>query len=238
MNSPNTYQGQYAAGDSVVGFLNRVYLWMMGGLGISALSAYYIVSHPYLFQAIMSSGMFTALLIAQFIAVIAFSVLARKQNPTLNTVLYLAYTILSGVTLSVVAMAYTSSSIVLAFIATAVGFFGLSIFGRVTNRDLTGMGRFCIMGLFGMIGVMLLSFFIPSLHSSTMQLTLAVVGVIVFSGLTAYDTQKIKKMYMYQMQSGGSASATQALAISGALTLYLDFINLFLMLLRLGGSRR
>lgn len=238
MNSPVTTQNQYTTDSSVVGFLNRVYLWMIGGLGISALCAYYIASHPYLFQAIMSGGMFTALMIAQLVAVVAFSFLARKQNPALNTILYFVYTALSGVTLSIIAMAYTNASIAMAFIATAIGFFGLSIFGRVTNRDLSGLGRFCIMGLFGIIGVFLLSLFIPSLNSSAVQLTMAVIGVVIFSGLTAYDTQKIKKMYLLQMQSGGSATATQALAVSGALTLYLDFINLFLMLLRLGGSRR
>ena len=237
-SSVSTTQRQVNSNGSVINFLNRVYLWMMGGLGVSALCAYYIVSHPYLYRAIISSNIFLALIIAKFVAVVTFSRMARKQNPVLNTVLYLIYTILSGVVLSVIAMAYTQSSIVMAFISTAIAFFGLSLYGRITQRDLTGIGRFCIMGLFGQIGVMLLSFFIPSLYSNTMQLTLSVIGVIVFSGLTAYDTQKIKKMHQQQLASGASAKEQSALAVTGALTLYLDFINLFFMLLRLGGSRR
>ncbi len=239
MTTPTiTSQRPIASSNSISTFMNRVYLWMMGGLGVSAASAYYIASHPALFKTIVSGGIYMGLIIAQVMAVIVFSFLARKQNPGINTLIYLIYTVLSGVTLSVIAMVYTNQSIAVAFLSTAVGFCGLSFYGRVTKRDLSAIGTFCIMGLFGMIGVMLLSLFIPSLRGDTMQLTLSVIGIIVFSGLTAWDTQKIKNMYVYQMQNGGTTAGASALAVSGALTLYLDFINLFLSLLRLSGSRR
>ncbi|PHQ79025.1 MAG: hypothetical protein COB66_07710 [Coxiella sp. (in: Bacteria)] len=238
MNSPlsQVSQQRTVSNDAINNFMNKVYLWMMVGLGISTASAYYITSHPLLFREIMTSGLYTGLIVAQLVSVFAFAFLQRKQNPTLNMFLYVFYALLSGVTLSVVALVYTSQSITMAFVSTAIAFFGLSVFGRVTKRDLSGIGTFCYMGLFGLIGVSLLSFFIPALRGNTMQLTMSALGVIIFSGLTAWDTQKIKRRYI--AQTAGNESASSALAISGALTLYLDFINLFLSLLRLGGSRR
>ena len=138
-----------------------------------------------------------------------------------------------GVTFSVILLAYTKQSIYNAFAVTAGAFFALSAFGYVTKRDLGPLATFLMMGLFGLMILMLLSFFISGLRSSTAQMVISAVGVIVFSGLTAYDTQKIKTLYLQSMDA--DAATIKKFAINGALNLYLDFINLFLMLLRLFG---
>lgn len=218
-------------------FMSTVYLWMMVGLVISGGVAYYISIHPTIVYSIAKTpGLFFGLIIAQLVAVMVFSFLNRKLTPAMATLLYLIYTVLVGVTFSVILFAYTKQSIYNAFAVTAGAFFALSAFGYITRRDLGPLGTFVTMGLFGVIILMVLSFFIPGLRSSTAQMVISGLGVIVFAGLTAYDTQKIKNMYL---QSAGVTEAQKKkFAINGALNLYLDFINLFLMLLRLFGGRR
>lgn len=217
-------------------FMSKVYLWMMIGLVISALTAFYIFSHPVLFTKIIRTpGVFMGLIIAQLAAVVVLSWLNQRISAALALGLYILYTLLTGTTLSVVLFAYTQQAIFNAFAVTATAFLGLSAFGYITKRDLGPIGTFCMMGLFGMIGMIALSFFIPSLRGNTMQLTISAIGVIVFSGLTAYDTQRIKMSYL-QSSGFSNAQITKA-AINGALMLYLDFINLFLSLLRLFSRR-
>lgn len=232
----------YAASKTTVAhFMSKVYLWMVCGLVLSAATAYYIYSQPTLFKTILTHrGLFFGLIIAQFGAVIVLSWLNQRLNAVMATLIYLLYTVLTGVTLSVVLYAYTQQDITMAFAVTASAFFALSMFGYITKKDLGPLGTFVMMGLFGMIAMMLLSFFIPALRSNTMQMTISAIGVLVFSGLTAYDTQKIKMTYL-QLQNNGATTGSEEskFAINGALNLYLDFINLFLSLLRLfGGSRR
>lgn len=182
-------------------------------------------------------GLFIGLIIAQFAAVMVFSFLNRKLNPAMATLLYLVYTVLVGVTFSIILLAYTKQNIYNAFAVTAGAFFALSAFGYITKRDLGPLGTFVTMGLFGVVILMVLSFFIPGLRSNTAQMVISSLGVIVFAGLTAYDTQKIKNIYLHS--AGANEAQTKKFAINGALSLYLDFINLFLMLLRLfGGGRR
>jgi FtsH-binding integral membrane protein len=237
-NLMNTYQSATTSPKAISAsrFMSKVYLWMMAGLAISAATAFYIFSHPILFNKIIHTpGLFMGLIIAQLAAVVVISWLNQRISATLAMGLYLIYTLLTGTTLSVILFAYTQQAIFNAFAVTAGAFFGLSVFGYVTKRDLGPIGTFCMMGLFGMIAIILLSFFIPSLHSSTMQLTISAIGVLVFSGLTAYDTQRIKMFYLQNNGLEGN-QATKA-AINGALTLYLDFINLFLSLLRLFSRR-
>jgi hypothetical protein len=142
---------------------------------------------------------------------------------------------LTGLTLSSIFLLYTGSSIAQVFGVTAFGFAGLSGFGFVTKRDLGPVGSFCMMGLFGMVGFGLLSIFFPSLMTAGASFVFSIVGIIVFAGLTAYDTQRIKAMNTPGMEGTDAGRKT---AIFGALTLYLDFINLFLSLLRLTGRRR
>lgn len=216
-------------------FMSRVYLWMMGGILISGLTAYYIASNvkmiTYLTQ---NSGIFFGLMIFQLIAVIALSAAVQRMSVAVAATIYALYATLVGITFSVLFLAYSVQSISLAFFTTSFAFAGLSAFGFITKRDLGPVGSFCTMGLFGMIAVMLIGFFIPSLMSNSMQLTISVIGVLVFSGLTAYDTQRIKDL---QFQFASEDQARKG-AIHGALILYLDFINLFISLLRLMGDRR
>ena len=146
--------------------------------------------------------------------------------------LFWAYAGLLGASLSTVLIVYTASSVAQAFFATAAGFASLSLWGYTTKRDLTGWGSFLLVGLVGLVVAMLINAFWPS---GPMGLAISIIGVLIFAGLTAYDTQKIKSMYFVV---GGSGEVSQKTAIMGALQLYLDFINMFLFLLRLFGDRR
>ncbi|HSW71335.1 MAG TPA: Bax inhibitor-1/YccA family protein, partial [Gammaproteobacteria bacterium] len=179
-------------------------------------------------------GVFFGIMIFQLLAVIALSAAVQRMSVALAATIYALYATLVGVTFSVLFLAYSIQSISLAFFTTAFSFAGLSLYGFLTKRDLGPIGSFCIMGLFGMIAVMLLSIFIPSMMNTSLQLTISVIGVLIFSGLTAYDTQKIKAL-QYQFASEEQARKG---AIHGALILYLDFINLFISILRLMGNRR
>lgn len=217
-------------------FMSKVYLWMMIGFSISGLISYEIANTPSMVEMILKNpGVFNVLIIAQLICVFAFSPIARRCNATIAGLLFLIYCLLTGTTLSVIYFAYTQAAITQAFFITAGSFLALSVFGYTTNKDLGFIGTFCYMGLFGLIIVGLLSLFMPSLRSNTIQLTTAAIGVIVFSGLTAFDTQRIKQFY----SSGDGLFQNQnSAAINFALILYLDFINLFLSLLRLLGGKK
>lgn len=234
-NSINTYnqsQRRIQSG-SAAQFMSKVYLWMVLGLALSASVAYYLFSNGEVFNKVIHTPeLFFGLIIAQFAAVIGLTFLNQRLTAMIATLIYIFYTVLTGITLSIILFAYTKQNIFDAFAVTSVAFLGLSVFGYTTKRDLGPIGTFCVMGLLGMIGIILLAFLIPSLHANTMQLTIAAIGVIVFSGLTAYDTQRIKFAYF---QAGGAfiESQQQKAAINGALMLYLDLINLFVSLLRL-----
>lgn len=216
-------------------FMSSVYMWMVAGIGISGATAYYVASTPDLFMAIVQNKfLFYGLIIAQLLAVVALSGFVQRMSVAVASAVYIGYAVLVGLTFSVLLQIYTAESISSAFFVTAFSFAGLSVFGYTTKRDLGPIGSFCMMGLFGMIGIMLLGIFIPSMMSNTTQLVISTVGVIVFAGLTAYDTQRIKAM-QYQFVSADQAKKG---AIYGALVLYLDFINLFLNILRLMGDRK
>lgn len=216
-------------------FMSRVYFWMMAGVFMSGLTAYVVASNAKMIAYIsQSQGLFIGLIILQLVAVVALSAAVSRMSVAVASAVFALYATLVGITFSTLFLAYTMQSITLAFFSTAFAFGGLSAYGAMTKRDLGPIGSFCIMGLFGMIAVMLLAFFIPSLMTNSMQLTFSVLGVLIFSGLTAYDTQRIKAM---QYQYGSEDEARKG-AIVGALILYLDFINLFLSLLRLMGDRR
>ncbi len=217
-------------------FMSRVYGWMTGGLCVTGLVAWNVAGDQELVQAIFGNRMlFWALIIAQLGAVAALSFLINKISGAVATVIYVLYAALTGLTLSSIFLLYTGSSIAQVFGVTAFGFAGLSLFGLVTKRDLGPVGSFCMMGLFGMVGFAVLSLFLPSLMGTGGSFVFSIVGIIVFAGLTAYDTQRIKAMNVPGSEGTDGARKT---AIFGALTLYLDFINLFLSLLRLSGRRR
>lgn len=217
-------------------FMSRVYGWMTGGLCLTGAVAWNVSGTPELMQAIFGNRLlFWGLIIAQLGAVFVLAGLINRINGTIATLIYVLYAGLTGLTLSGIFLAYTGSSIAQVFGVTAFGFAGLSATGYLTKRDLGPVGAFCTMGLFGMVGFALLSMFFPSLMGGGASFVFSLVGIIVFAGLTAYDTQKIKAMNTPGSEGADGARKT---AIFGALTLYLDFINLFLSLLRLTGRRR
>lgn len=228
-NSQDTF---YTRGRSVdiSAFMSRVYGWMMLGILVTGMVAFEIGNNPeWVGKVFGNKPFFWAVVIAQFGAVIYLSMMINRISAAAAGITFLMYSALTGITMSMIFVLYTQQSIASAFATTAIGFGGLSAFGMITKKDLGPVGSFCMMGLFGLIGLMLLSFFIPSLAGDSMQLIFSIAGLIIFAGLTAYDTQRIKGL-------AGSGMAQQA--IYGALILYLDFINLFINLLRLMGDRR
>lgn len=215
-------------------FMRQVYQWMTAGLAVTAGTAWYVASTPAVQQAIFSSSwVYIGLIVAQLGMVIALSAAVQKMSSFTATAVFLAYSALTGLTLSSIFIVYPMGSITNAFVVTAGTFLAMSVYGTVTKRDLTAMGSFLMMGLFGIIIAMVVNIF---LKSSMMDFVISCVGVLVFTGLTAYDTQKLKEF-------GANAPVDDATAVRrgvilGALTLYLDFINLFLMMLRLFGGNR
>jgi FtsH-binding integral membrane protein len=217
-------------------FMTLVYGWMTAGLCATGAVAWYIGSNEQLAISLVTNRLlFWVLIIAQLGAVFALAGLINKISASTAAIIYFGYAALTGATLSVIFLIYTTSSVASVFGLTAFSFAGLSAVGAVTKRDLGPMGSFCTMGLFGLVGFGLLSLIFPSLWGSQASFIYGLVGVIVFAGLTAYDTQKIKAM---NVLGNEGTDADRKEAIYGALTLYLDFINLFLSLLRLFGRRR
>lgn len=214
-------------------FMTKVYLWMTFGLATTAYTSYVTSHSPMLLQMLLGSKMaFYGLLFAELGLVVAISALIRKISAFMATSLFFVYALLNGLTFSVILLAYTGQSVASAFGVTAGMFAGLSAFGFITKKDLSAMGSFMISALFGLILGMVVNLF---LHNGLVDLVLSLSAVVIFSGLIAYDTQKIKSF-----NTGGAFSSEdgQKVAIYGALTLYLDFINLFLNILRLTGRRR
>ena len=212
--------------------MRKVYVWMTLALAITALTAYGVASTPALLTAIYTSKvLFWGLIIAELGLV--FYVSARIQRLSLSTatLLFILYSIINGATLAFIFALYSTSIIVQTFVVTAGTFGAMAVYGYFTKKDLTSWGRLLLMALIGLIIAGVVNIF---LHNSTMDLIISGIGVLVFVGLTAYDSQKIKQM----LQMAPDASeASQKLALVGALSLYLDFINLFIYLLRILGRR-
>ena len=216
-------------------FMTRVYQWMTIGVLLTSLIAGLIGRNAELVQAIMmNKAIFWIIVIAQIGIVFSIGGFINRISATAATSLFLLYSALTGVTFSVIFLAYTATSIQSAFLTTTVGFGGLTAFGYITKKDLSALGSFCMMGLFGIIGYSLLAIFFPSMMGGVAGLVISMMGLLVFAGLTAYDTQKIKVMG----RQAYNDEERSKVAILGALTLYLDFINLFMMILRLTGDRR
>lgn len=208
-------------------YLSKVYTWMVSGLLSTAITSILFMAMG-LQNVIMDIPFgYLIVVLAQFGLVIFLSVRINKLSPTAAIMSFLGYSILTGITFSVILTNYDESLIYTTFSITAAMFGGLSLYGFVTKKNLSGVGSFMFMGLIGIIIASIVNYF---LQSSAMHFIINVIGVIVFAGLTAYDTQKIKEMHYLQMY--GNEIATKG-AIIGALMLYLDFINLFLFLLRL-----
>jgi FtsH-binding integral membrane protein len=214
-------------------FLAKVFNWMAMGLGLTGIIAWMTASSG-LAKSIVASPVFMILIFVELGMVFYLSARINKIQSGTATGLFLGYAVLNGLTLSTIFLAYTTASIGGTFLITSGMFGAMAVYGTVTKRDLSGMGSFLFMGLIGIIIASVVNFF---MQSSTLYWAISFIGVMVFVGLTAYDVQKIKNMGEQGIMEQGE-DAIQKGAIIGALALYLDFINLFLMLLRFfGGSR-
>lgn len=214
--------------------MRSVYTWMTLALAITGLTAMYMAKSLTVINMMMQNSMlFWGVLIAEVVLVMYMSARINKISFTTATLLFIAYSILNGVTLSILFLIYTANSIATTFFVTAGTFGAMALFGYVTKKDLSRIGSLCIMGVIGLIIASVVNMF---LHNTMMDMIISYVGVLLFVGLTAYDAQKIKHLL-----SGDDIEvneSTQKIALLGALTLYLDFINLFIYLLRILGDRK
>ncbi len=213
--------------------MRKVYTWMTLALAITAITAYGVASSPALLGLIYSSKFtFFGLIIAELALVFYVSARIDRLSLTTATLLFILYSIINGATMASIFAVYSMSVIGQTFLVTAGTFGAMAVYGYFTKKDLTSWGRLLLMALIGLIIAGIVNLF---LHNSTMDLIVSGIGVLVFVGLTAYDSQKIKRMLLMQEDMGETA---QKVALMGALSLYLDFINLFLYLLRFMGRER
>jgi uncharacterized protein len=221
----------YRDADVVAGFMRGVYGWMCGGLAITAVTAWLVSSSPALTAAIFGNrAVFWILAIAQLGIVFTLSARVDRLASSTASALFVGYSALTGVTLSAILLVFTGESVFTTFVVTAGMFGALAAYGTVTRRELSGMGQFLFMGLVGLVLASIVGMF---WRNDGLQFMISFIGVFVFAGLTVYDAQRLKGLAF-----ATSAGPTPASTIVGALALYLDFINLFLFLLRFLGNRR
>ncbi|HEU5161998.1 MAG TPA: Bax inhibitor-1/YccA family protein [Thermoanaerobaculia bacterium] len=213
----------------IAAFVRSVYGWMFAGLALTAMAAAWVYNSPAM-QSIVFSGVMWLLIIAELGLVLYLSFRIQKMSPASAASAFMVYSLLNGLTLSAVLFVYSGSAVFQAFAITAGTFGAMSLYGLTTKKDLTSWGAFFFMGLIGIILASIVNYFfkLPGL-----TFAINIIGVLVFVGLTAYDTQKLKA---YAMMAEGERVTN--FAVIGALALYLDFINLFLFILRLTGGRR
>jgi FtsH-binding integral membrane protein len=212
--------------------MRKVYVWMTLALVITGVTAYGVATSPGLMMAIATNKLlFWGLIIAEFGLVVAISAAINKLSLTTATLLFVLYSVINGATLSFIFAIYTMSSIASVFFITAGTFAVMAVIGYTTKKDLTSMGKILFMALIGIIIATIVNIF---LKSTGLQMIVSYLGVLIFVGLTAYDSQKIKQMLLMAPDAGEGA---QKIALLGALSLYLDFVNLFIYLLRIFGKR-
>ena len=230
MTPESTFSTPFAADERVTTFLRSVYGWMAMGLSVTAGVAWFVAGSPEIAITIARNRMLLwGLLIAQIGIVVWLSARVQTMAPGTASLLFLLYSALTGVTLSFVLLAFTGESVATTFFVTAGTFGALATYGTVTKRSLAGWGQFLFMGLIGVVIASVVGIF---WQNDGFQFVLSFIGVILFTGLTAYDAQRLKGM---ALATGGQVGTY---SIVGALTLYLDFINLFMFLLRFTGNRR
>jgi FtsH-binding integral membrane protein len=229
---PIDYSTEQAAAPAIAAFFNAVYLWMTVGLALTGVIAWWVSTQPTVLAGVFHGPTFIILFIAEILLVGVISAAINKISAPVAMVMFLAYAALNGFTLSGIFVMYSLGSIAGAFVASAVMFGTMSIYGKLTGSDLSGMGKLAFMGLIGIIAASVVNLF---LHSTALAWIVSYVGVVVFLGLTAYDTQRLKQV---AVSVAGDAAMTARLSINGALMLYLDFLNLFLMLVQIMGNRR
>ena len=228
-------QPQVQQREMVNSFIQSVYNWMGIGLALTGVIAFFVANNQTLLQLIAGNPiLFFGLILGELALVFTLSARVQKMQASTATAMFIVYSILNGLTLSVIFVAYTAASIASTFFICAGTFVACSVYGMTTKRDLTSWGGFLMMGLIGIIIASVVNIFV---RSTAMTMIVSYIGVLVFVGLTAYDTQKLKHMALTQ-PSDIEAGVVRKGAIMGALSLYLDFINLFLMLLRIFGGGR
>jgi FtsH-binding integral membrane protein len=231
MSSDTPISGSLPVEERVTTFLRAVYGWMCSGLAITALSASIIAGSPTFVTAVATNRLlFWGLMLAQLGIVFVLSARVQQLAASTAALLFVAYSALTGVTISFVLLAYTGESIATTFVITAGMFGAMAAYGTTTRRSLAGFGQFLFMGLIGVVLASVVGLF---WHNDGLQFVISFIGVIVFTLLAAYDAQRLRSMAI-ALPNGQAGSY----AIVGALALYLDFINLFLFLIRLTGSRR
>lgn len=231
LSTDRGFSASLPAAERVGVFLRAVYGWMCIGLAITAGTAWLIAGSPAVVMAIATNRLlFWVLMGAQLGLVVVLAARVNKLAASTAAMLFVLYSALTGVTISFVLLAYTGESVANTFLVTAGMFGGLAAYGTVTKRSLAGLGSFLFMGLIGVVLASVVGIF---WHSDGLQFVISFIGVIVFSGLAAYDAQRLKAMAL-----ASPNGQTGSYAIVGALALYLDFINLFLFLLRFSGNRR
>lgn len=212
--------------------MKKVYIWMTLALAITGMTSWLVANSPAILAAVFGNPiLFWGMIIAEFGLVMWLSAGIRKMSLTTATLLFILYSVVNGVTMASIFIIYTMESIASTFFITAGTFGAMSIVGYKTSKDLSGMGRYLIMALIGLIIATIVNIFVGSTLMATI---ISYIGVLVFVGLTAYDTQKIKELFMNADEYNPDV---QKYAVLGSLTLYLDFINLFLYLLRIFGRR-
>lgn len=229
-----TLEGNSVSRAAQASLMRSVYVWMTLALVITGLTAMYVAKSMTLINLMLQSSLlFWGLIIAEVGVVMYLSARIHRMAFSTATVLFILYSLLNGVTLSVLFLIYTMSSIATTFFVTAGTFGAMALVGFVTRRDLSRIGSLCIMGVIGIIIASLVNMF---LHNSMMDMVISYIGVLLFVGLTAYDSQKIKRLLTAEGIEVNET--TQKIALMGAMTLYLDFINLFIYLLRILGDRK
>ena len=230
LNQPAERQWDVSAAFPVL--MRKVYVWMTLALVITGFTAYGVATSPGILQAIYTNQiLFWGMIIAEFALVIGVSAAINRLSLTMATLMFILYSVINGALLSYIFLAYTASSIAMVFFITAGTFGAMAFIGYTTKTDLTKMGKIVMMALIGLVIATIVNLFIKS---SGFTMILSYIGVLVFVGLTAYDAQKIKQMLLQAPDAGEGA---QKMALLGALSLYLDFINLFIYLLRIFGKR-
>lgn len=238
---PNPYQpaqpldyGRQLDAGVIARFFNSVYAWMAAGLAVTAAVAWWVSTQPAFIAQIFHGPILFILIIAQLGLVWAVAGAVNRINATAATVLFMLYSALNGLTLSVILLVYTQAVIASAFVVTAGTFAAMSVYGFVTRRDLTALGSLLFMALIGLILASVVSIF---WHPTWLTVAINYVGVLIFVGLTAYDTQRLKHI---ALQTQNDPALAARMSIVGALKLYLDFLNLFLFIVSIlgGGNRR
>ena len=223
---------EWAISEAFPVLMRKVYVWMTLALVITGITAYDVASSPAILQAIYTNQLlFWGLIIAEFALVIGVTAAINKLSLTTATLMFVLYSVINGAMLSSIFLIYTASSIATVFFITAGTFAAMAIVGYTTKADLSSMGKILFMALIGLIIATIVNIFVKS---SGLDMIISYVGVLIFVGLTAWDSQKIKQM---MLQAPDAGEGMQKMALLGALTLYLDFINLFIYLLRIFGRR-